>query len=159
MPSADDLVRYTMNYVQQRHGLTDAQSRRLCLNPDLSFAMPMDAFNKKAWDSSDMMQAVQAYDYNAPDMRVVNEFIDGFAETYSANEAAIMEYLKGLGHPLGEEGESMESRQDSIFKKARAKLEREVLQIEKRTDLSQEQKASRIIHIFSATCAGIAVCA
>jgi hypothetical protein len=36
------------------------------------------------------------------------------------------------------------------------KIEREVTQIETREDLSTEEKVSRIIHMFSATCAAAA---
>lgn len=44
-----------------------------------------------------------------------------------------------------------------MLSKARAKLEREVLEIEKRTDMTDDQKADRIVVIFSTACAGVAV--
>jgi uncharacterized protein (DUF697 family) len=40
---------------------------------------------------------------------------------------------------------------------AKKKIQSEITDIEKRTDLSDEQKRSRIIHIFSVTCAAVAV--
>lgn len=46
---------------------------------------------------------------------------------------------------------------NNLLSKARARLEREVLDIEKRTDLTEDQKADRIVVIFSTVCAGIAV--
>jgi uncharacterized protein (DUF697 family) len=46
---------------------------------------------------------------------------------------------------------------DATIAKARARLEREVLGIEKRTDLTDEQKVSQIIVIFSTVCAAIAI--
>jgi len=44
-----------------------------------------------------------------------------------------------------------------LLSKARARLEREVLDVEKRTDLTEQQKADRIVVIFSTVCAGIAI--
>lgn len=46
---------------------------------------------------------------------------------------------------------------EGLISKARAKLDREVLDIEKRTDMTDDQKADRIVVIFSAGCAAIAV--
>lgn len=46
---------------------------------------------------------------------------------------------------------------DATIAKARARLKREVMDIEKRTDLTDEQKVSQIIVIFSTVCAAIAV--
>ena len=46
---------------------------------------------------------------------------------------------------------------DSLLSRARAKLEREVLEIEHRTDLTDQQKVDKIIVIFSVVCGGIAV--
>lgn len=40
---------------------------------------------------------------------------------------------------------------------AKARLEREVLEIENRTDITDDEKISRIIVIFSSVCAGVAV--
>ena len=47
--------------------------------------------------------------------------------------------------------------QDNLLSKARAKLEREVLGIENRTDFTDDQKASRIVVLFSTVCAGVAI--
>lgn len=44
-----------------------------------------------------------------------------------------------------------------IIDAAKKKIESEITSIEKRTDLSDDQKRSRIIHIFSVTCAAVAV--
>lgn len=44
-----------------------------------------------------------------------------------------------------------------IIEKAKEKISREVGQIEKRTDLTREQKVEKICMIFSTTCAAIAV--
>lgn len=46
---------------------------------------------------------------------------------------------------------------ENMISKARAKLDKEVLSIEKRTDLTDEQKVSQIITLFSTVCAAIAV--
>jgi uncharacterized protein (DUF697 family) len=46
---------------------------------------------------------------------------------------------------------------DSLLSRARAKLERELLEIEHRTDLTDDKKADRIVVMFSTVCAGIAV--
>jgi len=46
---------------------------------------------------------------------------------------------------------------DNWLTRARQRLEREVLEIEHRTDLTDDQKADRIVVIFSTVCAGIAV--
>ena len=45
----------------------------------------------------------------------------------------------------------------SIVRQAREKIKSEITDIESRTDLSDDQKRSRIIHIFSVTCAAVAV--
>ena len=44
-----------------------------------------------------------------------------------------------------------------IIDAAKTKIESEITNIENRTDLSDDQKRSRIIHIFSVTCAAVAV--
>ena len=44
-----------------------------------------------------------------------------------------------------------------IIESAKRRLRDEVTQIENRTDLSDDQKRSRIIHVFSVTCAAVAV--
>jgi uncharacterized protein (DUF697 family) len=46
---------------------------------------------------------------------------------------------------------------NSLLSRARAKLEREVLEIERRTDLTEQQKVDKIIVIFSVGCGAIAV--
>lgn len=46
---------------------------------------------------------------------------------------------------------------DSVLSRARDRLEREVLGIEKRTDLTDDQKVGRIVVLFSSVCAGVAV--
>lgn len=46
---------------------------------------------------------------------------------------------------------------NNVLSKARARLEREILDIEKRGDLTEQQKADRIVVIFSTVCAGIAI--
>ena len=46
---------------------------------------------------------------------------------------------------------------ESLLVKARDRLRREVLAIENRTDLTDDQKVGHIIVIFSTVCAGIAV--
>lgn len=51
----------------------------------------------------------------------------------------------------------MNTIKDDIIKRVKAKLEYEISEIEKRQDLTQAQKISQIIHIFSAICAGVAV--
>ena len=45
----------------------------------------------------------------------------------------------------------------SFIATAKARLEREVLEIENRTDITDDEKISRIIVIFSSVCAGVAV--
>lgn len=44
-----------------------------------------------------------------------------------------------------------------IIETAKKKIQAEITDIENRTDLSDDQKRSRIIHIFSVTCAAVAV--
>ena len=46
---------------------------------------------------------------------------------------------------------------EAMLTKARDRLRREVLAIEERTDLSDDQKVSQIIVLFSTGCAGIAI--
>jgi uncharacterized protein (DUF697 family) len=45
----------------------------------------------------------------------------------------------------------------NVLDKAKQKIQSEITDIEQRTDLSDDQKRSRIIHIFSVTCAAMAV--
>ena len=49
------------------------------------------------------------------------------------------------------------SSTDSIIEKAKEYLKKNLVEIEKRDDLSQSQKSNRIIHLFSGVCAGIAI--
>ena len=51
----------------------------------------------------------------------------------------------------------MNTAKDDIINRAKAKIQHEISKIEKRQDLTQAQKISQIIHIFSAICAGVAV--
>lgn len=51
----------------------------------------------------------------------------------------------------------MTSLTDDLITRAKAKIEHELTAIESRQDLTQAQKISQIIHIFSAICAGVAV--
>jgi hypothetical protein len=51
----------------------------------------------------------------------------------------------------------MNTLKDDIINRAKAKIQHEISEIEKRKDLTQAQKISQIIHIFSAICAGVAV--
>ena len=51
----------------------------------------------------------------------------------------------------------MSTIQESVISKAREKLKQEVLDIENRTDISNDEKVTRIIKIFSTTCAAVAV--
>ena len=51
----------------------------------------------------------------------------------------------------------MQSLKDDIINRAKAKIQQELTAIENRDDLTQSQKISQIIHIFSAICAGVAV--
>ncbi len=48
-------------------------------------------------------------------------------------------------------------KSDNILKKAKETLKKEILSIEERTDISDDEKVSRIIKIFSTTCAALAV--
>ena len=49
----------------------------------------------------------------------------------------------------------MNTLKDDIVNRAKAKIQREISEIENRQDLTQAQKISQIIHIFSAICAGL----
>ena len=51
----------------------------------------------------------------------------------------------------------MSSKQDNIIAKEREKLKQEVLEIENRKDISDDENVTRIIKVFSTTCAAIAV--
>jgi hypothetical protein len=51
----------------------------------------------------------------------------------------------------------MNTPKDDMINRAKAKIQHEISEIENRQDLSQSQKISQIIHIFSAICAGVAV--
>ena len=46
---------------------------------------------------------------------------------------------------------------EDVMAKARAKLQRHVTDIEKRSDLTDDQKVSHIIVIFSTVCSAVAV--
>jgi hypothetical protein len=51
----------------------------------------------------------------------------------------------------------MNTLKDDLINRAKAKIQHELTAIENRDDLTQAQKISQIIHIFSAICAGVAV--
>ncbi|MCP9897157.1 DUF697 domain-containing protein [Vulcanococcus limneticus Candia 3B3] len=50
----------------------------------------------------------------------------------------------------------MTSTPQNLIDRLKARIQREVTEIEARADLTTEEKVSRIIHIFSATCAAAA---
>ncbi len=52
---------------------------------------------------------------------------------------------------------SSNSEHDSIIKKALDKAKKNIFEIEQRTDLSDDEKVTRIIKVFGATCAGVAI--
>jgi uncharacterized protein (DUF697 family) len=59
-----------------------------------------------------------------------------------------------------EEGQGMSEMQaktDGVVKRALDKAKQNIFDIEKREDLSDDEKVTRIIKIFGATCAGVAV--
>jgi len=51
----------------------------------------------------------------------------------------------------------VEMKQQELIKKIKEKLERNITDIENRTDLTREEKTSQIIHTFCAMCAAIAI--
>ncbi len=51
----------------------------------------------------------------------------------------------------------MAADHEGLLASARAKLQKEVTDIERRTDLTNEQKVEQIITVFSTVCAGLAV--
>ncbi|OGV68098.1 MAG: hypothetical protein A2283_18850 [Lentisphaerae bacterium RIFOXYA12_FULL_48_11] len=106
MNAADDLVRYTMDYVQYKHKLTPTQANRFVLNPDIMFAGSMEQFINFISIDSDSMSAVRSRSYDAPCLAEINSLLDSFANTYASNEPEIMKYLRAMGHPLGKQGGS-----------------------------------------------------
>lgn len=51
----------------------------------------------------------------------------------------------------------MSGEKEGLIAKAKARLQREVMDIEGRTDLTDDQKVAHIITIFSSVCAGVAI--
>jgi len=49
------------------------------------------------------------------------------------------------------------SKTDGVIAAAKAKLEREIFDIEMRDDLTDDQKVNQIIKVFSSVCAGVAI--
>ena len=101
MKPSEELVRYTMDYVEQRHKLTQTQAKRFILNPNLAFAVRMEQFIRSISADPNSMSAVQSRSYDAPCLKEINEHLDRFASSYASHEPEIMEYLRGLGSPLG----------------------------------------------------------
>lgn len=58
---------------------------------------------------------------------------------------------------MGFEPERGAAMADDLLGRARARIDRELLGIEKRTDMTDDQKVARIIVIFSTACGAIAV--
>lgn len=82
-------------------------------------------------------------------MAVVREEVSPTTEHEFAYLAYVAEQRKAKAQAAGES--------PSILGDIKKKLNTSVLQIEERDDLSEDEKASKIIHIFSAICAAAAV--
>lgn len=50
-----------------------------------------------------------------------------------------------------------ETGKQLFIEKIKHKIQRELLDVEARTDINTDQKTSQVIHIFCATCAGVAI--
>ena len=50
-----------------------------------------------------------------------------------------------------------DEKKNKFFQKIKDYIERNLPEIEKRDDIPNDEKSSRTIHLFSATCAGVAV--
>lgn len=98
------LIEYCIAYLTARRGLTAAQAQLLILDPEFGTAVDQA---KAKWLFDDLPLEVDedellvARDYDAAEMRRINDVLDTFASEYAAREPAILDYLRSVGHPLG----------------------------------------------------------
>ena len=103
-----NFVRYCKLYLSERCGLSEEQAQILVLDPDLGSDMDK---TKTKWLDHDILPKFPHIDpdqflvpprFDAPEMERINTFLDKYAKEYPAREQKIKEYLKSIGHPLGD---------------------------------------------------------
>jgi len=99
-----NFLNYCIDYLSSRAGLSDEQAEILVLDPELG----SDIDNaKKQWLWKDLGTGTDPDTflvsrlYDAPQMERINNILDKYAIEYSEREQNIKDYLKSIGHPLG----------------------------------------------------------
>lgn len=95
---------YCRNYLIDRRGFGSREAQLLALDPEFGHAID-DANGKWLLEDvpprADPDDYLLSQDYDSPVMAGINELLDRFADEYETREEAIVDYLRGIGHPLG----------------------------------------------------------
>ena len=99
-----NFIRYCRVFLEERCGLSNLEAKILICDPELG--LPMDEVKRK-WAWEDLPSGADPDDFlvpklcNAPEMKRINELLARFAKEYSIRAPRIIDYLKSIGHPLG----------------------------------------------------------
>jgi len=100
-----NFLNYCKDYLSSRTDLSDYKIQILVLDPELGTDMD-DAKQQWLWKDlgagkdPDTFLVPRLYD--APQMARINLLLDKYAKEYSLREQKIKDYLKSIGHPLGD---------------------------------------------------------
>lgn len=99
-----NFLQYCVDYLSYRAGLSNEQAEILLLDTELGSDIDKA---KRQWlcedvglgTDPDKFLVPRAYD--APQMQRINDILDKYAMEYPVREQKIKDYLKSMGHPLG----------------------------------------------------------
>ncbi len=100
-----NFLNYCKDYLSERCELSKEQAQLLVLDPELG----TDIDNaKRKWAFKDLGVTEDPDSFlvpklfDAPQMERINILLDKYASEYSEREKGIIDYLKQIGHPLGD---------------------------------------------------------
>lgn len=99
-----NFLNYCKDYLSNRSGLSNEQAGILVLDPELGSDLDKA---KQQWLWKDLGAGTDPDTflvprvYDAPQMERINSILNKYAIEYSEREQNIKDYLKSIGHPLG----------------------------------------------------------